>query len=200
MQGGRIIGALCPFNNLNVLERIGGGTNTVALQQLPLFLNGRQVKFNPTIDAIHVATDQSIKAMFASSTEASSAYRVWELPERQNASPPRKWQPSNTKFSGETSNMAQFKAHDHVPTRSSRPAQVASVSNAPFSGNTTNMDNYKEWELPERQNASPPRKWQPSNNKFDGRTTNNVSFRAFTPATKDTKTTIRVIVDERSIA
>ena len=33
---GRVAGALCPFNDLNVLEQIGGGSNTVALQQLPV--------------------------------------------------------------------------------------------------------------------------------------------------------------------
>jgi hypothetical protein len=200
-QGGRVAGALCPFNDLNVLEQIGGGSNTVALQQLPLFLNGHQVKFDPAIDAIHVATDQSIKAMFASSTEASSAYRVWELPQQQATTgpPERQWQPSNTKFSGETTNMQNYQAWEHVPTRSSRPPQVASVSNAPFSGNTTNMDNYKEWDLPERQNASPARKWQPSNTKFDGRTTNNSAYKAYIAAAQNSDP-IRVIVDERTIA
>ena len=136
MDGKRIIGALCPFNELHVLNAIGGGNNAVALQQLPLFLNGRQVKFNPSIDAIHVATDQSIKAMFASDTESSSAYRMWDLPERQAASPPRKWQPSSTKFNGVTTNMEQFKTHDYTPTRAVKPPQVATRDSSDVTATT----------------------------------------------------------------
>ena len=97
-----LIGALCPWNEMSSLRHIGGGNNTTALKKLPLFLNGRSVVFDSVKDAIHVATDQSIKATFDPRTTNSQAYRMWELPERRSAAARQEWAPSSAKFDGRT--------------------------------------------------------------------------------------------------
>ncbi len=196
-QGNELVGALCPWNEMTTLRYIGGGKNTTALQQLPLFLHGKQVVFDPRLDAIHVATDQSIKAMFDGRTTNSEQFRVWDLPAPRPQTDQRQWTPSQTKFDGRTTNAAAYKAHDYVPQRSSRPPQVAAVSDAPFDGRTTNSDQYKQWDLPERRQTSPARQWTPSQTKFDGTTTNASQFKAY--AVQE-QLPVRVVIDTRTIA
>ena len=194
----KLLGALCPWNEMTSLQHIGGGNNATALQRLPLFLNGRPVVFNGASDAIHVATDQSIKAMFDPRTTNTEAYRMWELPEKRAAAAPRQWAPSNTKFDGRTSSGEQYKAYDYTPERAIRPPAVAAVSNAPFDGRTSNSEQYKQWELPEKRAAAAPRQWAPSNTKFDGRTSSGEQFKAYdVPAAPDHP--VRVVIDHNSI-
>ena len=193
-----LIGALCPWNEMASLQHIGGRNNHSALQKLPLFLNGRNVVFDSLMDAIHVATDQSIKAMFDDRTTNSQAYRMWELPERKSAAAPRQWTPSNTKFDGTTTSGSQFKAYDYTPQRAIRPPQQAAVSNAPFDGRTSNSEQFKRWELPERQRGAAPREWTPSNTKFDGRTSTGEQFQ-YSPLPAQNHNPIRVIIDHSTI-
>jgi hypothetical protein len=193
-----LIGALCPWNEMTSLKHIGGGQNTTALQQLPLFLNGRSVIFDAKKDAIHVATDQSIKAMFDARTTNSETYRVWELPTKPAPAAKQQWAPSSTKFDGRTTSGEQYKAYDYTPTRASRPPQVAAVSDAPFDGRTTNSEQFKQWELPEQQKQVAPREWTPSNTKFDGRTTSGTQFKAY-DLTSNFDNPVRVVIDHSTI-
>ena len=193
-----LIGALCPWNEMSSLRHIGGGNNTTALKKLPLFLNGRSVVFDSVKDAIHVATDQSIKATFDPRTTNSQAYRMWELPERRSAAARQEWAPSSAKFDGRTTSGEQYKAYDYTPQRAVRPQQQAAVSSAKFDGRTSNSEQFKQWELPEKQSGVAPQTWVPSNTRFDGRTTSGEQFKAYSMPAQDNNP-VRVVIDHSTI-